>query len=484
MLIVPIKAAGGKDTSVTVLADYLARNLDEDGRVVPIVWGLTDPIFRDAAYSGKLGKIADAPALPDALQAARKLNAAYLLVYTTHFKGAFEIGTCQLFDDGKEIWKDTEQMSSSGTASGVDSRSDSMARTWTLKLGLIPLKGLPARPKMNTPAVGQGQAPIHPETTPPPPVEATPEKFDPALVAAHVQKLREDGKLDAALVMVRDNIDVHPLEPSLRVLLVQILEAQGNYRMAAEEAQRGSQMVPGNRELKMAAIRDLLQAGEADLAKSALNEMLARGDQDPSTVLLEGQIALAAHDLKEASVCFGKAVQAAPSPEGFYWQAVSRALLGGEDGVTLDLQSLTKTPLPNSALIDAYPVAIKLVSDSTSEDLNQVLTVFSQASLKGSVVGDQINDMARRSAARSAFLSASPIPPEHKDSNAKRLLAQKLLSLALIDLQDFVKTGSDDSMTDARINLGEAMKQSKAAQDAYAAEIGTSRNASASIHTV
>jgi tetratricopeptide (TPR) repeat protein len=484
LLIATLKAPKLTGSGDEVLANYIARDLDEDGRVVPIVWGLTDPIFREAVYSGKLTHAPDQPTLEECLSTAQTLHAKYVLIFSSKIKGAYKIGTCELYFGGRVIWKDTEQMSVSQGATGIDSRSDSIAHTWCIKMQAEPLRALSPQPKSATRPVGPGDTPIKtiaPEVEPVPKPEAT-TKFDPAVISSQVQKLEQDGKLDAALTLVRDSIDEHPLEPSLRLLLVRVLEAQGNYRMAAEEAQRGSEMIPTSRDLRFAAVRDLLQAGETNAAKSALNEMLARGDQDSSTLLLEGQIALAASDLKQADTCLNRSIQTTPCPEAYYWRAVTRALLGGEDGVRQDAQLITKSPLTAEALDDSYPVAIKLLDGASTADFNSVSNVFGQASLKGVEMAEQIDEMVRRATARGAFLEAVPTPPEFKESHAKALLAQKLLSLSLIDLQDFVKTGNEDSITDGRINLGEAMRQSKAAEVAFAAETGTSRNATASIH--
>ena len=482
LLITCVKGGPAKvEAQDEIMANYIARELDEDGRVVPIVWSLTDPVFRDAVGSGKLAHHPDLPTLPECLVAARTLQARYVLVFSSRIKGDDKIGVCALYSEGRVIWKDTEQISITKTDSAIDSRSDSIAHTWGMKLETQPLRALVPRPKAVTPAVGGGQAPI--VTTGDPPPEA-PEKFDPAEIAAQVQKLRQDGRLDAALLLVRDSIDQHPTEASLRLLLVHVLEWQGNYKTAADEAQRGSEVVPTSRELRFAAVQDLLLSGETDVAKNALNEMLARGAEDPPTLLLEGQIALAAGDYKQASTSLNKAIQTSPTPDAYFWRAVTRALLGGADGVVLDLQALAKTPMTPAALADAYPTAMKMLAGSCQNDLTQALNVFTQASLSGTQVKDQADEMARRAAARGAFLEQAPVPAEFKDSHGKWLLAQKLLTLALIDLQEFVKNGSDDAMTDARINLGEAMKQSKAAQDAFAVETGTSRNATASIHNL
>src|SRR5579862_4646556 len=79
MLIVRLKPAKGQPSFESAIGDYLANEFQSDGRVAPIVWGLGDPVYRAAVQEGKIKTESQTPALGEALDAARKLHAEYVL---------------------------------------------------------------------------------------------------------------------------------------------------------------------------------------------------------------------------------------------------------------------------------------------------------------------------------------------------------------------------------------------------------------------
>jgi hypothetical protein len=61
-------------------------------------------------------------------------------------------------------------------------------------------------------------------------------------------------------------------------------------------------------------------------------------------------------------------------------------------------------------------------------------------------------------ATRAAFLEKLPAPTIHKKSHSQRILALKLLVQSLSDVRSYIETGEEDSLSDARLNLGEALR--------------------------
>jgi hypothetical protein len=78
--------------------------------------------------------------------------------------------------------------------------------------------------------------------------------------------------------------------------------------------------------------------------------------------------------------------------------------------------------------------------------------------------------LVRQSQARSEFWDRIATPANCRTSSGHRQLAQKLLSITLVDAKAYVEAQDDDTMTDARINLGESIKETKAAQEALRLE--------------
>ena len=86
-------------------------------------------------------------------------------------------------------------------------------------------------------------------------------------------------------------------------------------------------------------------------------------------------------------------------------------------------------------------------------------------------VADQRDSLERKVDAEIQLLSLVGIPEQNKSSNDRRLLALKLLSQCLTDLQDYIKTPNDDTIADATITLGEGLKNLDLVKKAYTGEM-------------
>ena len=470
ILISPVKKSKTAPDPNLSIANYLAQDFDEDGRVSPVVWGYGDPVFRDAALDGKIQHAGSAPNLQTSLDAAAALGAPYVLIYNTEPKSGGVMGHAELYVNGHLRWKDDLQMSTKhGGDEEVDDVAASLAHSWVILLNTGAFKQLTARPKNSTPVPSPGQAPPVVQAPPQAPAAAIESVAD---FQSEVRALEERGQNSQALIRARDAIDAHPMSPELRLVLVRLLEVQGQLTEAAHQATRAAELMPENHELRLSAIRDLLASGQQQEAKQELNEILARQPNDATTLLLQGQTYLAIGRPDEALSAIDHLLDISPSPQALYWRAVTRALLGGADGVLQDAEIYKKAPMADGVAGGEYSFAMDVLDTATKNGFTQTLRLFSLASTdaQGAQFRAQLDAAIRTTEARANFLSAFPAPEYGKKSNSQRLLAQKLLDECLADLLDFAKSGSEDSVTDARINLGEAMKQSKAANLAFAVE--------------
>jgi tetratricopeptide (TPR) repeat protein len=468
ILIVPVQKSETSPAPTLSIANYLAQEFDLDGRVRPIVWSFTDPIFRDAEVSGKLRNLKDTPNKANSMAAAKLLGASYVLIYSS--QGALKGFTshADLYYNGREIWHDSEN---SATKHGgvVDSEDSyvSIAHTWNLLLLSSAFKGLTAHPKLVTPALVKGQEPPLKTTVVAPPPDL------PAVIAQKADDYVKAGQVDKAINLVRDAIDSNPFDPKLRLLIVGLYEQNKDYSAAADAAIRGSEVIPDNLALRKLSLKDLIAAGRSKDAQNELNEILAREPNSGSMALLRAETDLSVGDYSKAALLLDQAIKKSPSPDGYYWRSLARAALGGADGVNADVQEYLKKPLAPSEVTDAGRESERILASITSQDIAASFNLFQQAIVHPDSVAnkEQLDQLVNEATARSNFLQQIACGDQNKQSYGALLLAQKLLIASFASLREVLKTGSEDSMTDARINLGEAIKALKSSQKLLAGEV-------------
>ncbi|HWA84050.1 MAG TPA: hypothetical protein VG820_11470, partial [Fimbriimonadaceae bacterium] len=197
VLIIRIKPPKGILPMDTPIADFVANEFEVEGRVVPIVWGISDPIFRAAVEERKIRSGEEMPTLGEALDVARKLKAEYVLATDMRAGTDKLYASAVLYRNGKQVWRDPagdvegmishwktmlrkKQMtqeefdrqvleatfrSSSvqvGSKFGQDDTLRSFARTWVAMLNSGPFLSYPKAPTHPTPPPGQGETPANP----------------------------------------------------------------------------------------------------------------------------------------------------------------------------------------------------------------------------------------------------------------------------------------------------------------------------------
>jgi tetratricopeptide (TPR) repeat protein len=469
ILIIPIKKGQTADPPPISIGNYLAQEFDVDGRVRPIVWSIADPTFRDSVQNGIVHVPKDYPNRSEGMAAAKALGAHYVLLYSSVGASKGYSARAELFEDGKEIWHDVQN---SGTrhsdALNSEESNYSIAHTWSLQLVGSVFKQLLAHPKLLTPGPSKGNQPPPTAVTPPPPSGGSEE------IGVKVKELVQTGHADKAVSLVRDAIDANPFDPKFRIMLVSVYEQNKDWSAAADTAKRGCEVIPDNLQLRRATLKDMILAGRDKDAREELNEILAREPNSSSTKLLESQTYLAVGDYAKATLSLDQAVKRSPSPEAYYWRAMARAAMGGADGVNADIQEYLKKPFLPEEASDSCQECEKILIAVTNRDIALSLNLFQQATLHPDAqeTKDQFEQLLNDAVARGDFLQQVPGAAANKQSYGELLLAQKLLVASFASLKEVLKTGNDDSMTDARINLGEAIKATKNSQKLLESEQG------------
>lgn len=496
VLIVHLKPSGQTVGVEAAIADYVANELQTDGRVQPIVWSMTDPVFREAVESGKIPSGIDTPTLAEVQRHAGKLRAEYVLAIDM-VRGEGEIlATAYLYKSGRVVWKDPDsnigpilnQLSSRlkkkeitqeeyengvlhakmraanillGSQTAESDTARAMARSWAQMIATGPFKALPKKPEVNTPDPGAGLIPSNNGTTPPKVGDDS--KWNTEYAAA-----LKAGESSRAVAILRDAVDAAPLDVARRVALIKTLRKIGDAEMAAAEARRAAELLPENLEFRAMAARCWIQAGKSDEAQEDLNEAIARAPDSAETRMLLGEVSIAKGDYRAAIEHLDKAIAAKPTGDAYYLRSIAHAMAGNVDKAASDTQLATATGL--SADPDDAESRYALVASLFDESLNALASDIRTLQQKALVqrtdkeVQSTYAALAKVVAGREKFISGLPAPAGHDNSHARRVLAYKLLSQCMTDFDLYLRKGSEDVLTESRINLGEALKQSAAAR--------------------
>ncbi len=464
-------AFSGTDDPNLPISNRLASEFDEDGKLEAVVWSLADPIFRAATTAGKV-QHRESPSLAEALAAAKALNAEYVITAQASRNAGSYKGKVELFRNGKSIWKDEQNIAvKNTTASDIESSQLSLARTLVMRLSGEALKGLTSQRTAETPALIQGQAPV--QVTIP---VAIPPKKDNAPVLRNAESLLTANRPAAAVQALRDAVDSDPLDAELRIALINALLLV-DPTAAAEEARSAAEVMPGVAELRTLAAKAWMRAGKPDEAQTDLNEAMARNPDGAATLLLLAEIGVANLKPERSVDHLTKAIEAGDSAEARYLRAFCYALSGSTEAMRTDLDAFAKLePTPSPVEIGRrYAFAADVLDRSIQLDANSVRALLQRAIVKPNDkdVLEAVELARRKLRGRGAFGERVTVPAAFKSANEKRMLSYKLMAQSLSDLLGYMAGGGDESLTDARINLGEAIRN---ASEGRAAEIKARQN--------
>ena len=471
MLIV-LSSTGGDPNSP--LADIFAATADADRRVTSIVWGLTDPIFREAAAQNLLGNVPDSPSKKDIFSVAGKLKADYVAIVSGNLAGGSAIGNLVLYRGEREIFRDQEKIGIQRSGQIDESSSwKSIAQTWLDKLSQSAFKSLAVVPKVTTvPMAPALVTPVEPAVAPP--VDnsslqvaernirsATEREIDriqktktaDVEVGPVIADLRRSAT-QAVIAMYRDAVDAEPLNFERRKMLYDAVLAV-DPKLAATEARRAAKVMPEQIELRLLAARAWLAAKDEAQAQADLNEAIARDPNSANVRILLAEIALKKLDAATALEHAEKAVIQSDSPVTRRLRALTRSLLGGVDGVKSDLAAAKDT-----ANNDESKLFLTVLDAAFDDSISSVKSLMQRAIVrpKDEAVRDGIESMTRTLTSRIAFLDSVAMPVTSRDIAEKLLLAHKLLQQCVVDLRDYATATNEDSLNDSRINLGEAIR--------------------------
>lgn len=453
---VPVTKDGDPNLQI---ANVLAQEVNDAGKLNSIVWSMTDVNFRTAVLEGKVRIPNDAPKIADAFPVAHAFGADYVLLIDVAKDGKVVRARANLFRGGKSIWKDVQEMSAETSGKyDADSTGSSLARTIVLRMNNGPLKSLQAQTRVETPEPARGQAPV----PVPPPTEPSTPKSPAADIRARVAVLMREKNVTGAVSAARDAIDLAPFEPEPRLVLIDLLMDR-DPALAAAEARRAANLLPDRGDLRLLAARAWMKAGKSKEAQDDLNQAVVRAPDSAATRLLLAEVALQQGKPETALPHLDQSIKSEPSAEAHFLRAICRAMLGGTDGVALDLKAIEK-PSPED-VERRHRFAVERLAPLFDDLSADVRGLIQRAIVKpkDAEVREALDNDLRLLAARTALLQGLPAPATAQKGHDRLLLAHRLLTQSLLDLQRMTG-GETDALTDARMNLGEAIKQAKLAR--------------------
>lgn len=469
-----IQGAAGAQTEngPVLLGDALAQALEEDGKLDPVVWSDADPVFRAALLDGRVKGSATNPTAEDVQAAAKALGCDYVIRVDVVLKGTSVSGHIDLMKGPQSVWTDTEAMDPHRSSSGdLDNAVRSVARTWVVHMSAGPLKKFVSEPHPpSAPPPAQGQAPTVGATADP--VHPQP---DSSKALAEAQTLIAGKKLSEATITLREAIDASPLDAKLRIALIDVLRQMGRKSEAADEATRASLLIPDSSELRALAAQSFIDTGQSAQAEAQLNEALARNPDDVATRTMIADMDLSALKAQAALEHIDAALKKAPSRDLTFRRATADALLGDGPGVSNDLNQANQLTNWTGSEDETYTRCMRALDNGLDQEIGDLRSLVQRATVKRTDpdVAKEIDDQTAVLKARQALLSGWTPPSAHKTSHGKRVLALNLLSEFLSGLKSFLSDGSEDTLGDANINLGEAVKQLVSARGALATEQGS-----------
>ena len=453
------------------LEDVASQEFDEDGKLTPVAWSLTDPIFRAAVEERLISHPSESPSLEEMKSSMSKLKVGYVFVVSA-FSHEGEVWTqARLLKGNKEIWADKVQRWQNQMQSPFDEDNNkrSIVRTWVQVLTNSALKDLPKKKRAATPEATPGaglQNSI--------PVPEAPQENKQILIDA--MKLLSTKQNAEAVNLLRDAVDADPSDSERRQALISALMQTGEPELAAREARRAAHLMPEKVEFWISAARGWLACGKSTEALEDLNEAIARDAEGPGTRLLLGEVQLAERRFSLAAEHFEKVLEKSPTAYVLRLRAFTSAIMGEQDDMQADLDTAAKAETAESdeeALRRArltLRASVGRVDEWASENRLLIQRVRIEAG-SAEVKADHAMLETKLKALR-AYFSQHPAPAAHGKSSVRLLLALNLLAQSLSDLRGSLEKLDEDALTEATINLGEALKAMQAAKTELLAEVG------------
>ena len=219
--------------------------------------------------------------------------------------------------------------------------------------------------------------------------------------------------------------------------------------------------MPDQTDLHTLAARAYVKAGKTDEAMAELKEATAHDPDGIETRMLVGELNLSKGRVPQAIAQYDFVLTKGANADAFFDRALAKSLNGDSDGAAQDLDSAGKAGLSND------PASVAQRFDIVMRSFDSILDGFGadfRTQLQRSKVKPNDPEVADANAALlkkvigvDKLFETVAVPSLHQPSHERLLLALKLLTQSLNDIGDYLKAQSDDTFSDATINVGSAI---------------------------
>jgi tetratricopeptide (TPR) repeat protein len=459
-----------KDANPNVsVAMAIASELDDVGKVIPIVYEPGSKLIQAALATGKLKQAPVAPAKDRLQSIAKALGCKYLLIVRAKRSEDAVQTVAEVYVVGNKnvIWGPKQQSFAStvGRSVDLDAAAASAGRTIALQIGTEPLKDEVAGPELPSANQGTGTENLTQPAAP----EALPWKEG---LAAY-----QSGDYPEAAALLRTAVDRDPLSPEIRATLARTYAQLGMPDHAMEECVRSLRLLPNNSTIRAVEARVLIQLGRLPESEAEYRVLLEHDANSIDGLCGLAEVLVVRQDPDAAAKLYRQARQLAPKDPDIAWALAETLAMQGDfasslkekdaalalgsakDGPAadvryhklMDIVSAACTQL-GTAVVDLHAAAAHVTTETSADVSTRI----------GLVLG-RVNSLA-------AYMEQLSHPPQHEGSHARRVFGLDLLAQAVESIKHAVEQAKPDALDEAALSRAEGLREIAGAVKLYAQE--------------
>jgi tetratricopeptide (TPR) repeat protein len=464
----PVPASQETNPNVDITAP-LAKELDEIGKVAPIIYDPGSKLFQLAIEEGRFKEAPAEPSRDQVFAIARALQCRYVLVVKSYRVGETIRASAELFRQGGHgaIWVAPERgfAAAAGDTPDIQTAAVSAGRTIALQIVSDPLKNEEAEPVLPDTDPGEGSGNV----TAAAPPENRP--WQDGLVAL------DGGDLTEAAALFRAAVDQDPLNGRIRATLAETYMELGMTDQALAEVVRSLGLLPGDKALAIMHGRVLARSGDLRNAEIAFRTLLSKDSDDVQAIVGLAEVLTARLQPEEAAAMYRRARTLAPDDPQIAWALSEVLAMQGDYQASLkerDAALALGLSAEDSAVLARYQRLMAVVANAGTQAAKDAQDLHAEAArvqaqpdfnLNARVAGllVQVNSMID-------YLEQLSPPKPYVGSHRERLFAMNLLSQSIVTIKQALEQGKPAALDDASLTLTEAARELANASSSYELE--------------